>query len=54
MTIVHDSLMKMTASCSGTDVVVAFTGKIQAKFCTGTVIFAPGKAYYTLHTSCGT
>ena len=26
--------MKMTASCSGTDVVVAFTGKIQAKFCT--------------------
>ena len=33
---------------------VAFSGKIQAKFCTGTVIFAPGEAYYTLHTSCGT
>ena len=31
---------------------VAFSGKIQAKFCT--VTFAPGEAYYTLHTSCGT
>ena len=48
ITPVFEPLHLITASCSVTDIVFAFSGKTQASFFS---TFAPGEVYYSLHSS---